>query len=155
MDPSSECLRAFVDPRYSNSPSLCHETIVQLSVSQTKQQRSQAWIIQRLMPHEIYIVRYAFPAISKAVQKIVLHESYGLSLYLFQRGRPGGRSTCWCWNQSEPDVKVGTCCVEVILVPKSILCAYLNRCERRYISCQCVVWPPQSRKQCSIAMVTL
>lgn len=72
MDPSSECLRAFVDPRYSYSPSLCHETIVQLSVSQTKQQRSQAWIIQHLMPHEIYIVRYAFPAISKAVQKIIL-----------------------------------------------------------------------------------
>lgn len=67
MDPSSECLWAFVHSRYSNSQSLCHEPIVQLSVSQTKQQRRPAWIIRRLMPHEIYIGCYAFPVICKAL----------------------------------------------------------------------------------------
>lgn len=67
MDPSSERLWAFVDSRYSNFQSLCHEPIVQLPVSQTKQQRRAAWIIWRLMPHEIYIECYAFPLICTAL----------------------------------------------------------------------------------------
>lgn len=67
MDPSSECLWAFVDSRYSNFQSLCHEPIVQLPVCQTKQQRRAAWIIRRLMPHEIYIECDVFPVIRTAL----------------------------------------------------------------------------------------
>ncbi len=60
IDLSNECLGSFCV--HFNPPSPCHEPIVQLSASQTKQKRRAAWIIRCLMPHEIYIKLLCLPS---------------------------------------------------------------------------------------------